>query len=151
MDWYWIVLIAAAALLLFGVLPFFILSLILYRVLLVRTDKKKWVRGMSMPDNEEYAKLFRDGQVWREAHLDRKKDVHIVNEGLNLYGEYFDFGADRAVIILPGRMETCLYGCFFAEPYEKIGFNVLTIDPRAHGLSDGRYNSLGFTEYRDVI
>lgn len=151
MEWYFIVLIGILVLLVFGVIPLLILGLILYRILLVRTKPEKWMRGPSMPENEEYMKLFTEGQKWREAHLDRKKDVHIVNEGLNLYGEYFDFGADKAVIILPGRMETCLYGCFFAAPYEEAGLNVLTIDPRAHGKSDGRYNSLGFTEYSDVI
>lgn len=47
-------------------------------------------------------------------------------------------------------METCLYGDYFAEPYEKAGYNVLTIDARAHGLSDGHFNSLGHHESKDT-
>ncbi len=148
--WGWFFLILGIAVLLFGVLPVLVLPGVLYRVLLVRTSKDKWKREPSMPV-EEYLKLFEKGQEWRSAHLSAKVDVHIQNEGLNLYGEYFDFGHDKAVIILPGRMETCLYSCFFAAPYEAAGYNVLTIDNRAHGLSDGRYNALGYQEYRDVI
>lgn len=148
--WIWIVILLGAVLL-FGVLPVFLLGWILYTKLLVRTSKKIWNRGMSMPSDPEYYALFEEGQAWRTAHLDQKEDVHIVNDGLNLYGEYFDLGFRDAVIILPGRMETCLYSDFYAAPYEKAGLNVLTVDNRAHGLSDGRFNSLGFHEYRDVI
>lgn len=149
--WQIVLIVAAGAILVFGILPFPILGLVLYEMILVRTSKKIWNRGPSMPSDVEYSRLYDEGQVWRTAHLSAKEDVHIVNEGLNLYGEYFDFGSKNAVIILPGRMETCLYSDFYAEPYEKAGCNVLTIDNRAHGLSDGRYNSLGHHEHRDVI
>ncbi|MBO4410834.1 MAG: hypothetical protein J5794_01400 [Lachnospiraceae bacterium] len=148
--WVWI-LIIIGALLLFGILPLFVMGLILYRKLLVRTSKDIWNRGMSMPSDPEYKLLFEDGQRWRDEYLDYMQEVHIVNDKLNLYGEYFDFGSKSAVIILPGRMETCLYSDFYAEPYANCGLNVLTIDNRAHGLSDGRYNSLGFLEHRDII
>ena len=36
-----------------------------------------------------------------------------------LIGEYFDFGKDRCVIILPGRCESLMYSYYFAPPYEK--------------------------------
>ena len=61
-----------------------------------------------------------------------KKDVHIVNEGFNLYGEYFDLGFDRAVIIVPGRMESLLYSYYFARPYQEKGFNVFVFDQRVY-------------------
>ena len=148
--WLWI-LIALAAVLLIGIAPVLLLGYILYSKLLVRTSKEIWNRGPSDPSDPEYVQLYEDGMRWRDAHLSVKEDVHIENDGLNLYGEYYDLGAKTAAIILPGRMETCYYSAFYAEPYEKAGCNVLTIDPRGHGLSDGKYNSLGFLEYRDVI
>lgn len=148
--WGWF-FIAFGAALLVGVVPFFVMGLILYEKLLVRTSKDLWKREMSMPSDEEYAKLFTEGQVWRTAHLDAMEEVHIRNEGFNLYGEYFDFGGRNAVIILPGRMETCLYSDYYADVYAEAGLNVLTIDNRSHGKSDGRYNAIGFRECSDVI
>ena len=151
MDWWKIVLIAAAgAVFLFVIAPNLLIASVVYLVTLVRTKKSKWVRGPA-GDEPVYNEMFRQGQAWREQHLDVKKDVQIQNDGLNLYGEYYDFGNSRAVLILPGRMETCLYDCYFAEPYRAAGYNVLTYDNRAHGLSDGRVNSLGYKEYRDVL
>ncbi len=148
--WLFIVLMVLAAVVVFFLLPTLVIANGIYIVTLTRFSKKKWTRGPSM-DEPIYMEMFRQGQVWREEHLDAKKDVHIVNEGLNLYGEYYDFGHKRAALILPGRMETCLYGCYFAEPYRAAGYNVLTYDNRAHGLSDGHFNSLGYKEYRDVL
>ncbi|MBR6321612.1 MAG: alpha/beta fold hydrolase [Lachnospiraceae bacterium] len=151
MQWWEIALLAAAgAVVNFVILPNIVIAAGIYIVTLVRQRKDKWQRGPSM-DEPIYMEMFRQGQVWREQHLDAKIDVHIINEGLNLYGEYFDFGHKRAALILPGRMETCLYGCYFAETYRAAGYNVLTYDNRAHGLSDGKINSLGYKEYRDVL
>ena len=146
-----IVLLIAAIAVGFGIVSLLILSYILYSVLLVRTSKKKWQRGPSMPEVPEYKKLYDCGADWRLRNASKKEDVSIRNGRFSLYGEYYDYGSDKAVIILPGRMETCYYSAFFAEPYEKAGYNVLTIDPRAHGKSDGRYNSLGYKEWSDVI
>ncbi|MBR6006350.1 MAG: alpha/beta fold hydrolase [Clostridia bacterium] len=143
----WILL----AILVFGILPTFMMSFFIYRALLLRTSKDIWDRDPSMPDDEEYVGLYKQATEWGKQWSAFKKDVEIKNEGLRLYGEYFDFGSDRAVIILPGRMEACTYSYHYGEPYRKAGWNVLTIDNRAHGRSDGKVNSLGYKEYRDVI
>jgi len=95
--------------------------------------------------------MWDQGIVWANAHTKEKKDVHIQNDGFNLYGEYYDFGAKRCIIILPGRCESLIYSYYFAPPYEKAGFNVLVIDTRCHGKSDGIYNTIGVSESKDVI
>ena len=130
---------------------FFVVSWIIYKTLLLRTGPDKWGRTMSMPEDEEYVQLYTQAQAWRDEHADVRKDVSVMSGKLHLAGEYYDFGCDRAVIILSGRMESCIYGCHYAEPYRRAGYNVLTIDGRAHGLSDGKVNSLGYREYKDVI
>ena len=104
-----------------------------------------------MPEDPVQRALFDTGMAWAEDYKEALEEVDIYNEGLHLFGRYYDFGADSAVIILPGRMESCLYSLYFAEPYRAAGRNVLVIDNRAHGLSDGRYNSLGHHEHKDVI
>lgn len=126
-------------------------SLIIFRKLLVRTGKDIWGRQPSMPEDENYARLYNNAEEWGAEHKAQKQEVQIENEGLRLFGEYYDFGGKNAVIILPGRMEACTYSYHYAYPYGSAGWNVLVIDGRAHGLSDGRLNYLGFREYRDVL
>ena len=127
-----------------------LVSSIIYTILLVRTSKKKWARGCSW-DNEEQQRMFDEGAQWEEKNQSFHKTLSVVSDKLRLIGEYYDFGSDKAVIIVPGRMETCTYSCYFAPQYEKSGYNVLTIDNRSHGLSEGRYNCLGLKEWRDII
>jgi len=145
-----LIIIAAAFLFLF-LLPTMILSSIIYTKLLVRTSKKKWGRECSIPDDEEYRRMFDIGIAWNDAHKDRKTDAEIKSGRFRLVGEYFDFGNDKAVIIVPGRMESLLYSYYFAEPYRRAGYNVLVIDNRSHGLSDGVINSLGYRDYKDIL
>lgn len=123
-----------------------------YRYQLVRTSKDIWNSNeCSAPDNEEQVAMWNEGLAWASTVASYKKDVHIVNEGFNLYGEYYDFGFEKAVIILPGRCECLKYSYFYASPYQKAGYNVLVIDTRCHGNSDGTYSSVGKEESKDVL
>lgn len=140
-----------AALLLVVVLPFCVLAYIIYRVLLVRSSKDKWTRACSMPEDEQYQKMYDESLQWRENYKDKITPVSVVSDGYKLAGEYLDFGYDKAVIIIAGRTEGCYYSYYFAEPYRISGYNVLVIDNRAHGLSEGKINSLGYKEYRDIL
>ena len=146
--WIWIIIIAVVVL---GVLPIPVLSYILYSILLVRTSPKKWGRECSIPDDEEYKRMFDIGIAWDEQYKQYKQPVEITSDGFKLVGEYYDFGAKKSVIIIAGRMESLLYSYYFAEPYRRLGYNILVIDNRAHGLSEGKYLTLGFKEYRDIL
>ena len=127
-----------------------LLGYILYTMHLVRTRKTKWPRACSSKD-PDHQEMYAQGCAWAKENEAYKHDLHIVNEGLNLYAEYYDFGYDRAVIMVSGRTEGLRYSYYFALPYHKSGFNVLCIDQRAHGNSDGKYNTIGFEEHRDLI
>lgn len=146
---FWI-FIALAAVLVLVIVPFFLLSAILYTVLLVRTKPDKWARGCSAPEDPSCLEMYRRGMAWHDRYQSRKKELWTESDGFRLCGEYFDFGADRTVIIVPGRTETCEYSYYYAEPYRAAGWNVLAIDNRSHGLSEGKFNSLGNREYRDL-
>ena len=145
--WLWIVL---GVFFLF-LAPSMVMSSVLYIVLLVRKSPEKWRREPSLPEDEEYVRLFNDGKAWFDRYADCRKAVHVHSEGLKLAGEYFDFGADRAVLLLPGRMESCVYSCHYAEGWRQAGWNVLVVDNRAHGESEGRINCVGQREWRDVL
>ena len=118
---------------------------------LVRTSPEKWGRSCSFPDDAEQVQMWNDGVAWMEKNKERITQLQIENDGFQLFGEYFDFGQDRCVIILPGRCESLIYSYYFAPPYEKAGFNVLVIDTRCHGKSDGKYNTIGVQESGDVL
>lgn len=122
-----------------------------YEEQLVRTSQEKWGRCCSFPDDAEQVQMWNDGVAWMEKNREQITPLEIENDGLRLYGEYFDFGQDRCVIILPGRCESLMYSYYFAPPYEKAGFNVLVIDTRCHGESDGKYNTIGVKESQDVL
>ena len=122
-----------------------------YSEQLVRTSPEKWGRTCSFPNDAEQVQMWNDGVAWMEENKGRITELQIENDGLKLFGQYFDFGKDRCVIILPGRCESLVYSYYFAPPYEKAGFNVLVVDTRCHGNSDGKYNTIGVKESADVL
>ena len=148
MIWVYIGVGLAASFILF---TFFGAPAILYTILFVRTSKNKWGRYCSIPDDEEYLRMYNIGLEWGEKYKDRMREVSITSCGFKLCGQYFDFGYDKAVIIIPGRMESCLYSYYFSEPYRQSGYNILAIDNRSHGLSEGKISSLGYKEYKDIL
>ena len=146
----WVLASLVATGLLIWALSIVIASLCVFHSTLHRTSPQKWGRTPSSQDADTLA-MDAEGMAWHEKNLERKTDVHIQNNGLNLYGEYYDMGSDRCVMILSGRTESLRYGYFFAQPYAARGWNVLVLDPRAHGKSDGKFNTLGFEESRDDL
>ena len=146
----WILAVFVISNLLFAVPALFLTARIIFGHTMIREKKESWGRECSDSDPEQQ-EMYHDGLRFMEQYAAHKIDLHMVNDGLNLYAEYYDFGYDRAVIVVPGRTEGLRYGYYFAEPYVRNGFNVLTVDQRAHGESDGKYNSIGFAEHRDLL
>lgn len=142
--------LGVAVLILPGLFLIYYISRKVYTVLLVRENKEKWSRECSWDDDEQ-KEMFRIGIEWGEQNEQFHKQVTVTNDGFRLVGEYFDFGFKKAVIIIPGRMETCAYSYYFAKPYKEMGYNLLAIDNRSHGLSEGKYNTLGIREHKDII
>lgn len=147
----WFIIIALLVLFFGFIAPAFVLSYVIYSAVLVRTKPEKWSREISISGDDEIDAIYADGKAWGDKNGNNYIDVSIESDGFKLVGEYFDFGNDKAVIIIPGRMEGCKYSYHFAKPYQDAGFNVLAIDNRSHGLSEGKYNSLGFKEHHDII
>ena len=148
------VILIILAIILFFVITHLICTAIaaycVYDATLTLKNKEKWGRVVSVQEVPQI-QMDEEGMQWHYQNKDHKIDVHITRDGLNLYGEYYDFGFDKAVMVLSGRTESLRYGYYFAIPYAKAGFNVLVVDPRAHGYSDGKYNTVGFEESKDAI
>ncbi len=136
----------------FWVVAYVIASRIVYKKTMIRPSTEAW--GRDKPSDTEDVNtvtMFNEGMAWAKENAHRKVDLHIVNNGFNLYGEYYDFGSDKCAFILSGRTEALSYGYYFARPYSDCGYNILVVDPRAHGKSDGIYNTMGFEESKDDI
>ncbi|MDY5930555.1 MAG: hypothetical protein SPJ34_00820, partial [Candidatus Ornithospirochaeta sp.] len=94
------------AVFMFGVFPFLLVSFVIYYKILVRGKKDNWGRTCSMPEDEEYRRMFDKGIDWAERYGYAKRDAMIESDGLKLRGEFFDFGSKDTAIIIPGRMES---------------------------------------------
>jgi len=153
--WQIILLIVLAVIvgsgILFSIFCLFYISWRVYSGVLIRTKPEKWGRSCSAPKDPSMVEMWEKGLVWGEKYKENKREVGITNDGFKLVGEFFDFGFNRAVLILAGRTECCMYSYFYAEPYRAAGYNVLVIDTRSHGLSEGKYNTAGILESRDII
>ena len=147
----WILILIWLAAIFLVFVPFILFPFGIYVILLVRTRKGKWTRKCSLPNDPEIKRMFDEGMDWEQTHRACKREVEVTSDGYRLFGEYFDFGYDRAAIIIAGRTETLLYSYYFAEPYRASGCNVLVIDNRSHGKSEGRISSLGYKEHRDIL
>ena len=134
----------------FAILSFLIASYCVYVSTLRRGKPEKWAREPQTTD-PLMMKMYEEGNTWLEQHIHQRTEVQIENGGLRLCGEYFDLGNDKCVIVLSGRSESLRYGYYFGQPYAAVGYNVLVIDPRAHGWSEGTYNTVGFEESKDAL
>ena len=145
------VIASAAFLVAGGVIVFFLTFTIIFYNTMYRNPKKKRTRECTNIKDEQQMRMFDVGTGWAKQYGDKMEELHIVNDGLNLYGEYINFGFDKCAVILQGRTESLLYSYYFADVYAKNGYNVLVIDVRAHGLSDGKYQTAGIKESDDLV
>lgn len=137
-----------------GLAVWLILSLIaafiVYFKVLHRWTKRKWSRECSSSDERQHV-MYKEGLEFISTIEEHKREVQIKHRGLKLYGEYYDLGFDRTAVIISGRTEGLKYAYFFAKPYAESGFNIFVYDQRAHGMSDGHCNTLGFKEAKDLL
>ena len=122
-----------------------------YTNMFIRESKDKWARGNSAPENAEHTVMFDTGMKWGNENASYMKEIEMTSfDGLKMKGEYFDFGNDKACLIMAGRAETCKYCYYFADLYQKNNYNIIVVDPRAAGLSEGKTTGAGMLEGRDV-
>ena len=130
--------------------PIIVASFIIYTKTLMRGSKDRWDRDKPSATDPESISMDNIGQDWLKENIEFETDLHIVSNGLNLYSKYYNYGYDKCAIMVSGRTESLRYGYYFAEPYKKAGYNILVLDQRGHGLSDGEINTCGFEEGKDL-
>jgi uncharacterized protein len=82
-----------------------------------------------------------------------KEEVEIKsNENLSLKGTFIEKNKDikRVIIIVHGYTSNYVWSLQFIEMFFKEGFNVLLVDQRSHGRSEGKYATYGYYEKYDL-
>ena len=114
-------------------------------------NKRERTRACPEESCDAQKEMFAIGTAWAARYKEITEPLHIVNDGLNLYGEYINFGHAQCAVIVQGRTESLLYSYYYADVYAENGYNILVIDTRAHGLSDGNCVTAGVLEHKDLI
>jgi fermentation-respiration switch protein FrsA (DUF1100 family) len=143
------VLIAALLLTLVGVY-FFLLFKIYNRVFVVKERREYW------DDTYLGARLIKDDyiQTLQWAKRTQHKEISITShDGLKLYGRYFDHSINSPnIILIHGYRSVSNRMLDLAKFYfEDLNMNVLLIDLRGHGLSDGNSVGMGYLDSIDLI
>jgi dipeptidyl aminopeptidase/acylaminoacyl peptidase len=152
MEWYWWCLIAIGGVLLLALL----LSLYCYvRMFYVKKPKPLTEGQIDLPPGHIYEPYHEQMSAWiKERRALPQEDVEIVSfDGLTLRGKYFECkkGAPMEIQFhgYQGNCERDLSGgverCF------KLGRNVLQVDHRGCGTSDGHFGTFGIRERLDCL
>lgn len=73
-------------------------------------------------------------------------------DGLKLSARYYNCNSDKTIILFHGYRSTAKHDFSGAvKMYFSKGFNILLVDQRSHGLSEGKLITFGVKESRDVI
>ena len=145
MEWYYILLIILSSLTLLYVLG----TLILFMVLLRKPHfSEKHARMTKEELSLLKSKVYEANEKYKNVP---REEVNIINDKLKLYGVYFDQKSDYSVIIIHGYCASMQSRMMDLPYYYDRGYNVLFIDLRTHGKSEGNYVTLGAKESEDVL
>lgn len=143
--WLWIALGLVLAFVIFTI----VVSAILFRVLIVKPKFPESNAPISKEQKEMFFKEVECAEKWLEKL--NKEEVYIHNQKLKLHGTFLNQNSNKSVIIIHGYGAKIKFRIQDAPFYYNQGFNVLLIDQRVHGLSEGKYVSLGKYESQDLL
>ena len=118
--------------------------------LLIKTNKKLFERKESTKEeSEEKKRIKEERRIWFESS---QKDVYTIsNDNLKLHAHLINNNSNVYVIIVHPYEARGSYMKYFIEKFYNMGFNILAIDLRTHGESEGKIYSLGYLERLDVL
>jgi len=112
------------------------------------------VRGKKYTEEQLLDILESRGVYTREKYrLLEKEEVEITShDNLRLRGVYLKAAGEsgRTIISVHGYTSSWLWMLQFADIFLERGWNVLLVDQRSHGKSEGRYATYGYYEKYDL-
>lgn len=101
---------------------------------------------------EPYLERIERGQKYIDEKFTEWFDIESV-DGLKLYGRWYPVeGSQKTIILFHGYRSTARrdFSCA-VEVYNDLGLNVLLVDQRSHGRSEGKLITFGINERKDVV
>ena len=126
---------------------------LLERVLIRKNVKTERTQKMSGTNWDNYIPFIKERKAW--LMLQEREDVYITSDdGLRLHGVLVpNENSKKVVICFHGYSSKGATSDFAAisKFYKENDFNILMVDARAHGESDGKYIGFGCLDRMDVL
>ena len=153
MEWYYILLIVIASIIVLNIILLFLLSFICYRLTFYVNRKKHKENDIPLgEDYEKYRPIIE--KYMNEAKSKPYEDFFIKSyDGLKLHGMYFKTYDNAPIEILFHGYRGNAFRDMSAgiERAAKVGRNALIVDQRTTGLSDGKVITFGMKERYDCV
>ena len=111
------------------------------------------VKRLADPFWDQYAESMKAGADWFRAQPYETVSIRS-RDGLKLHGKFLpaEEESNRTILLFHGYRSYGLrdFSCIF-QHYHEMGLNILLIDERAHGESEGKYLTLGVKERFDCL
>lgn len=86
----------------------------------------------------------------KKWYADEGEDVYIISDSLRLHGKRFKNSGSDYALVCHGYTSKAKHMAGFVKKFYDRGFNVLAVDARAHGDSEGAKIGMGWPERRDI-
>ena len=146
-----IILISILVICLILFLAYFIMGNYFYNISINPKKDKTFILG-GYEETEEQLQKLEEQKLWLDNN---SKDVYITsnnNGNLKLHAYEIENQENNIwVIAVHGYMSKASALTRFAQKFNDRGYNVLVIDLRGHGLSEGKYIGMGWHDRLDLI
>lgn len=139
-----------------GTAAFALGSNYLFKLALSTKTSKDKVFGPSdegVSIDETSGLLNKEDLEWFKSRGD-KKNVYILSDDnlkLHSYKINNEIETHKWAIIVHGYMSSAIYMSRIAKHYIEMGYNVLMVDLRGHGKSEGDYIGMGWPDRMDIL
>lgn len=87
----------------------------------------------------------------KKWYSENGEDVYIMSDLLRLHGKLFKNSGKKYALVCHGYTSKAKHMAGFVNKFHSLGYNVLAVDARAHGDSEGTKIGMGWVERFDVI
>ena len=123
-----------------------------FKLAFARKKPKAGKFSFAGSDDDEHKRKIKEGREWFESQS--KEDIYITSyDKLKLHAYYVKATnpTNKVIIMFHGyRSSYKDFSCAF-QYYHELGFDMIVVDQRSHGLSEGKIISYGVKERYDVV